>query len=159
MKAVFLDRDGVVNIERGDYTYKLEDFILNDGLIEFCIKAKEKGFLLFIISNQGGIAKGIYSLSDVEILNDYIENELKKKGIEITDFYFCPHHNDFGACLCRKPNSILLEKVMAKYHIDVQHSFMIGDRERDIEAAKKIGLKGILIESNTDLRNFLNFLD
>jgi D-glycero-D-manno-heptose 1,7-bisphosphate phosphatase len=142
-KAVFLDRDGVVNMERGEYTYLLDDFVINNGVIDFCIEA---------------IAKGIYTLEQVNILHQFLEKELKKKGVKITDIYICPHHQDFGACLCRKPNSIMFEKAIAKYNIDKEKSIMFGDSKRDIIAAKKVGLEGILIEPNTDLRNYLELL-
>jgi D-glycero-D-manno-heptose 1,7-bisphosphate phosphatase len=157
-KAVFLDRDGVVNMERGEYTYLLDDFVINNGVIDFCIEAIAKGYLILVISNQGGIAKGIYTLEQVNILHQFLEKELKKKGVKITDIYICPHHQDFGACLCRKPNSIMFEKAIAKYNIDKEKSIMFGDSKRDIIAAKKVGLEGILIEPNTDLRNYLELL-
>lgn len=159
MKAVFLDRDGVVNTERGEYTYKIEDFRLNDGLVHFCKKALANDFLIFVISNQGGVAKGIYTLDDVYKVHDFLIRELLRNEIILTDIYFCPHHQDYGDCLCRKPHTLLFEKAIAKYNVNVQSSFMIGDRERDIEAANAVALKGILIPSNADLRNYLNLLD
>lgn len=154
-KAIFLDRDGVVNRERGEYTFAIADFELNEGLVEFCRKAQENNYLLIIISNQGGIAKGLYTLEDVHAVHAFLQKELAKDNVRITDFFICPHHQDYGACLCRKPNTLLLEKAIAKYGLDKQQSFMIGDKERDVEAAKNAGIEGILIESNTDLRNLL----
>jgi len=159
MKAVFLDRDGVVNTERGEYTFKIEDFQLNDGLVEFCKRAKANDFLIFVISNQGGVAKGIYTLDDVKKVHDFLEEVLLKNDIKLTDIYFCPHHQNFGACLCRKPNALLFERAIAKHNVNVQESFMLGDRERDIQAANAVGLKGILIPSNANLLNYLNLLD
>lgn len=155
-KVIFLDRDGVVNIERGEYTYRLEDFVLIDGLLESLTILQEKGYLFIIISNQGGIAKGIYSHKEIEILNDFLKNKFKSLGIKWTDFYYCPHHPEFNSkCICRKPDSLLFEKAIAKYEIDVSTSYMIGDKERDIIAAEKVNIKGILIESNTSLKILL----
>src|SRR5689334_3049500 len=111
-KAIFLDRDGVINRERGEYTYLLEDFKLNDGVIEVLQLFQAKGYLLIIISNQSGIAKGIYTKEQVNYLHLHMERVLKNKAIVLTEIYFCPHHPDFSKCLCRKPESILLEKAI-----------------------------------------------
>jgi len=155
-KVIFLDRDGVVNRERGEYTYRLQDFKLVDGLLESLVELQEKGYLFIIISNQGGIAKEIYSAKEVEILNGFLKNKFASFGIKWTEMYYCPHHPDYtGNCLCRKPDSVLIEKAIAKYNVDVSKSFMIGDNERDIMAAEKVNLKGILIESNSTLKKLL----
>ena len=158
IKAVFLDRDGVVNLERGEYTYKIDDFILNDGLIDFLKNALSKEYSIFIISNQGGIAKGIYSKNDVEKLHEYFVSQLKERDIKIHEIYYCPHHQDYGKCLCRKPDSIMLEKAISKFNISIENSIFIGDRERDLVAATKVGIKGIKINSNENLVNYINKL-
>ena len=155
-KAIFLDRDGVINKERGDYTWKIKDFIFNDGLFSFLKTMQEKGYILIIITNQGGISKGIYSHKDLSELNMFMFNEFSNNAIKITDLYYCPHHSDNEKCLCRKPNSLMLEKAIAKYNINVQKSYFIGDSERDIIAGKKAGLNTIKIEANSNLLNILN---
>lgn len=157
-KAVFLDRDGVVNIERGEYTYSWEDFSFVPGLFDFCRDALEKNYLIFIISNQGGIAKGIYSVNDVQKLHQKVQHAFLAEKIKLTDIYICPHHQDFGKCICRKPDSLMLEKALAKYNVDAGESIFIGDSERDIIAAKKVGVKGILIKANSNLIELLKFL-
>src|SRR6185436_20661648 len=133
-KAVFLDRDGVVNVERGEYTWLLEDFKLNDGLIEALKIFLEKKYQLIIISNQGGIAKGLYKKEEVEYLHLHLVRILKNQGIELVEIYYCPHHPDFGECICRKPDSLLLEKAIARFHIRASESYFIGDTDRDVEA-------------------------
>lgn len=147
-KAIFLDRDGVINRERGEYAFMPEDFILNDGLIERLKKIQNEGFLLIMISNQGGISRGIYTKNHVEVLHDFLKKELEKHQIKLTEIYYCPHHNEIENCLCRKPKNIMLEKAVARFNIDVKKSYMIGDSQRDIEAAESLGIKGIKIRPN-----------
>lgn len=155
-RVIFLDRDGVINIERGDYTYRLEDFVLTEGLLDSLKILQEKGYLFIIISNQGGVAKGLYSQLEINKLNEFIKNEFNSVGLKWTDFYYCPHHPEFsGNCLCRKPDSLLFEKAIAKYEIDVSKSYMIGDKDRDIQAAEKLNIKGFLIEANASLKKIL----
>jgi D-glycero-D-manno-heptose 1,7-bisphosphate phosphatase len=151
-KAIFLDRDGLINDNSiAYYIHKKEDFKINPGVIK-CLKAFfDKGYILIIITNQGGIARKEYNNSDVELLNEFLNQTLKKEGIKITEIYHCPHHSSVSKCLCRKPASLLFEKAMAKYNIDKAQSFMIGDSERDIVAAENAGIKGIKVGSNLDL--------
>ncbi len=158
-RAIFLDRDGVVNIERGEYTWKISDFRLTAGLIEFIRDVQGKGYIVIIISNQGGVGKGLYSINDVDIVHKYMTDTLALENIYITDIYFCPHHPDFGRCLCRKPESVLLEKSIARYKVDVTKSYFIGDSQRDSEAGKRVGLNTITVNPNSDLRDFLNFIE
>lgn len=158
-KVIFLDRDGVINQERGEYTYRLSDFtILED--VKFVLKEWfVKGFQFIIISNQGGVGKGIYSCNEVMRLNDFLVQELQKESIELLDFYFCPHHPEHsGKCLCRKPDSLLFEKSLAKHQILPQNAFMIGDKERDIYAAEKAGIRSFLMESNSSLKKFISLI-
>ena len=151
-RAIFLDRDGLINDNSlAYYIYKIEDFKINPGVIECLKKFVEKGFLIIVITNQGGIAKQEYKNTDVENLNRYFVNILGKEEIELTEIYHCPHHSDISKCLCRKPGSLLFEKALAKYRIDPQLSFMIGDSDRDIVSSEKAGIKGIKVKSNTNL--------
>jgi D-glycero-D-manno-heptose 1,7-bisphosphate phosphatase len=153
-KAIFLDRDGVINKERGEYTWQLSDFEFNDGLFEAL--SKLKNFLFIIITNQGGIAKGIYNHYDVEKTNTLIINSFAKNNLKLTDIFYCPHHSDYGKCLCRKPNSLMLEKAIARYNIDVKSSYFIGDTQRDIDAGKKVGLNTIKINPNDNLLKYIS---
>ena len=155
MKAVFLDRDGVINVERG-YTHRLEDFVILPDLIEILQLLQQKGYLLIVISNQSGIAKGLYKQSEVEILHKFMVDEFTKNGIKLSEIYYCVHHPDVSKCICRKPDSLFVEKALARFNIDAKKSYFIGDKERDTEAAEKAGVKGILIESNVSLKTILN---
>jgi len=149
IKTVFLDRDGVINNDTGHYyIYKIEDFVINENVIESLIYLKKQGFYFIVISNQGGISKGIYTKADVSKIHDFLTFEFAKHQIEFLEIYYCPHHNSIEKCLCRKPQSLLFEKAIARFKIDVNQSFMIGDSVRDIEAAKLADIKGIKIESN-----------
>jgi D-glycero-D-manno-heptose 1,7-bisphosphate phosphatase len=150
-KALFLDRDGILNEERGDYTFLEEDFRILPHVAEAILKARESGFLIIVISNQGGIAKGLYSAEEVENLHKTLCNHLSENKAHIDGFYYCPHHDSKGKCLCRKPGSLMFEKAMARFNIDASKSWMIGDSERDIAAAEKVGIKGVLVSPNQDL--------
>jgi len=154
-KVVFLDRDGVINIERGEYTWKIEDFKLTVGLVSFLKEVQQKGFLTIIISNQGCIGKGVCTMEDVDKAHQYLKDELKRSNIELTDLYYCPHHPNSGKCLCRKPGSVMLEKAIARYHVDMSKSYFIGDTERDMEAGNKVGLHTIKVTPNEDLTEYL----
>ena len=153
-KAIFLDRDGVINFERGEYNWKLNDFIINKGIFESLKIFHDNDYLLFIISNQGGIAKGIYTKDDVFNLHQYLNKKLALNNITLNEIYFCPHHPNIENCICRKPDSLLFEKTIAKYNIDVNQSYMFGDKERDVLAAEKVGIKGILIPPNENILKY-----
>lgn len=150
-KAVFLDRDGVLNKERGEYTYKSRDFEWVPDSIEALKILSDNGFLLIIISNQGGISKKLYSKTDVMSIEKSITVPLEKEGIQILDSYYCPHHSAIEKCLCRKPKSLLLERAIAKYNIDPAQSFFIGDSVRDMVAGQRVAVKGILMQKNKGL--------
>ncbi|MFL2582051.1 MAG: D-glycero-alpha-D-manno-heptose-1,7-bisphosphate 7-phosphatase [Flavobacteriales bacterium] len=147
-KAVFLDRDGVINHDPDDYTYLLNETTILPGIIEFAKKVKEKGYLLIVITNQGGVNKGRYTKSDVEAVNDFIQSEFNKSGVSIEEFFYCPHHSALQACLCRKPDSLLIERGLYKYNVDPKKSYFIGDKWRDVECGEKAGVKGIKIDVN-----------
>lgn len=150
-KAVFLDRDGVINRNNEYYTFKTNQVVINDGVVEALKHFSEKGFLLFVITNQSGVAKKLYTVDDVYAVHQYMQKVFNKSGVSITDFYFCPHHPDVSKCLCRKPDSLLIEKAAARYRVDLSKSFFIGDSSRDIEAAAKAGVKGFLINANESI--------
>ena len=155
-KVVFLDRDGVVNVERGDYTWRVDDFAFTQNFFEALVDFSKKGFSFVIITNQGGIAKGLYGHEDVIRLNRIMSEEFKNHNLDLLDIYYSPYHSDFSKSLSRKPDSLMLEKAIDQYGVDVSKSYMIGDSERDILAAQKVGLKGILIEANTSLTRIVD---
>jgi D-glycero-D-manno-heptose 1,7-bisphosphate phosphatase len=154
-KAVFLDRDGVINVERG-YTHRLEDFVILPDLIEVLQLLQQKGYLLIIVSNQSGIAKELYTQAEVEILHTYLLEELTKNKITLSEIYYCVHHSDVGRCICRKPDSLFVEKGLARFNVDPSKSYFIGDKIRDVEAGEKAGVKGVLIEANISLKTILD---
>ena len=150
-KAVFLDRDGVLIRERGDYTWLLEDMFINDDIDKALKILSDAGYLLIVISNQSGIAQEIYSKEDTDYLHLHLDRFLKNKGVAISEYYYCPHHPSVSNCICRKPDSLLLEKAMGRFGINAQKSWFIGDAERDMEAGSKAGVKCIKIEVNGSL--------
>lgn len=151
-KAVFLDRDGVINHDPGDYTKSWEEFTFNDGVFESLKRFQEAGFLLIVITNQGGIAKGLYSQSDYERTTRLMCEAFEEQGIHIKDVYHSPHHDLTGRSLSRKPGSLMIERALYKHNIDPSSSVMIGDKERDIFAGEAAGVRGILIPVNSSLQ-------
>lgn len=158
-KAVFLDRDGVINYDGNEYyTYRVEDFTINEGVIEALQLLRKKGYLLIIISNQGGIGKGLYIKEDTERLHNYMLDILRQNNIELDEIYYCPHYPDSSNCLCRKPDSLMVEKALARFHIDPKQSYFIGDREKDVEVAVKTGVNPIKIEANENIMKYVEQL-
>jgi D-glycero-D-manno-heptose 1,7-bisphosphate phosphatase len=155
-KAIFLDRDGVIN-QKGSsyYIFRKEEFILNEGVTESLKYFASKGYLLIVITNQGGIAKGIFTVSQLDQLHGFMDQLLKTSGTVLTDIFYCPHHPSVSPCLCRKPGTLLFERAIEKYNIDPGLSFMIGDSEIDIEAAEKMGIKGLLIPTNGNMKSII----
>ena len=150
-KAVLLDRDGVINRERNDYTFRIKDFEILPDVFEALNLLQKAGYLLIIISNQSGIGRGLFKIEDTEKMHGYLLEKLRENGIRIEEIYYCVHHPETGSCLCRKPDSLNVEKALARFNIDPAASFFIGDKERDVLAGEKVGVKGILIESNASL--------
>ena len=158
-KAVFFDRDGVINKEIGDYVFEIEKFELTESVVEVMINVAERGYKIIVVTNQSGIAKGIYSHGNVKEIHQFMVAKLLENGIQINEIYYCPHHPDYSECLCRKPGSLMLEKAVSTFNLDVKKCFMLGDRDRDIEAAERIGIKGVKIDSNTSLNVLLPLLE
>lgn len=150
-KAVFLDRDGVINRERGEHTWRPDHFEILPGVPQALGELKDDGWALVVITNQSGIGLGLYGHKDVELLHNIMRKEFEIAGVTLDGLYFCPHHPVQGKCLCRKPGSLLFEKAIARSDIDPGRSVMIGDRERDIVAAAAVGIRGILVGSNSAL--------
>ncbi len=150
-KALFLDRDGVINHDPGDYTMSVEEFIILPNVVQALVLAKKKGYSIFVITNQGGIAKGLYSHETVAAIHEKLQRTCQESGVEINRIFYSPHHPEFGNSLSRKPERLLMERAIARYHIDPSTSVMIGDRERDIQCAQQVGVRGILIPTNSSL--------
>ncbi|RYU86537.1 HAD family hydrolase [Mucilaginibacter terrigena] len=159
IKAVFLDRDGVLNKEMGDYVCRLEDFHVLDNFAALK-ELQDRGYLLLVATNQGGLAKGWYDETELGKMHAHLKQVYRDHGVEITDFFYCPHHPNFtGDCDCRKPKPGLLLQGIEKYNIDPARSYFIGDRERDVEAGTAAGVKGILIDSDQPISTILNLID
>ena len=158
-RAIFLDRDGVMIDNRDHYyIWKLDQVKFIDGVFDHLKKLSENGFQLFIVSNQGGISRRLYTKNDILTLHKELFRTLRKNQIEIADIAFCPHHPDQEKCLCRKPSSLMLDKLIAKHHIDREKSYMIGDSESDMEAARQAGIRGIRVTPNQNMGSFISFL-
>ena len=141
-KCVFLDRDGVINEERGEYTYRVEDFRLLPGAAKAIRLLKSAGYLLVVITNQSGISRGIYTREQMRACHEVL---LRATGPAIDHIYYCPYHPDISESLCRKPDTLMIEKACAKFDIDLSRSWLAGDRDRDMECGVSMGLKTILI--------------
>ena len=151
-KAIFLDRDGTINVYKG-FINNYKDIELYDGVSEAIKKINNSDYLVFIISNQPVVARGEASIQDVEDMNAYIEMELGKNGAYIDDIMYCPHHPDKGfegenvlykiKCNCRKPSIGMLEKLAEKYNIDLNKSWVVGDTTMDVMTGINAGCKTI----------------
>lgn len=171
-KGLFLDRDGIINVDKS-YLYKVEDFVFVDSIFDICRYYQDRGYLIFVITNQSGIARGHYSEDAVIRLHDWMVGEFKNRGITITDIRYCPHHHQKGIgrykidCECRKPKSGMIDELAKRYSVDLSHSILIGDKSSDIEAGKNGGITtNILIKSHyqdsydyESLEDFLGSLD
>ncbi len=143
-KAVFIDRDGVINSDEGHYyVYKVNDFVFNPHVAESLSLLKKNGFLLIMITNQGGVAKGEYTEHDIIQVHDYMQAQLSKHNAAFDAIYYCPHHNAVSECDCRKPKPGMILNAVKDYNIDLNCSFLIGDSERDIEAGNAAGIKNL----------------
>ena len=154
-KALFLDRDGVVNINH-DYVYKIADFDFIPEVFEVCRAAIAKNYQIFIVTNQSGIGRGFYSEEDFGILTEWMNAEFLARGIVIQKVYFCPHHPTQAQgvylkdCECRKPKEGMLLAAINEFAIDPAQSLMLGDSQTDIQAAAAAGVKAIFIQSPAD---------
>ena len=158
--AIFLDRDGTINKDKG-YVHKIQDFEWIDGAREAIKLFNDKGYYVFITTNQSGIGRGFYSIEDVKILHKYISKDLSLINAKIDDFFFSPYHytdklNRFDHIKnLRKPNTGMLEWASSKWPINKEKSFLIGDSSIDIDCAKNFGIKGFLFNE----KNLLKFVE
>jgi D-glycero-D-manno-heptose 1,7-bisphosphate phosphatase len=151
-KAIFLDRDGVLNHEIYDYITKVEDFEILEYQIPVLKRLFDEGYLLIVITNQGGIALKRYTEAELATMHEMLKDAFKQKGAEIAAVYYCPHHPTVGGeCKCRKPASGMILDAIELYNIDPEQSIMIGDKPRDVEAANGAGVRGILIEPDEQI--------
>jgi len=139
--ALFLDRDGVINIEK-NYLHKKEGFEFIDGIFALCQSYVAKDYYIVVVTNQSGIARGYYSEADFSNLTAWMIDSFANHDIKINQVYHCPHHPDIsGECECRKPKPGMLLQAANDFNIDLENSVLVGDSERDIQAAYAAGLK------------------
>lgn len=147
--ALFLDRDGVINIDKG-YVSRVEDFEWIDGAVETIAAFNSRGWYVFIVTNQSGIARNYYSEADMHILHEWMQSELKTRGAHIDRIYHCPFHDEGEnpayrkASFDRKPSPGMLLQAMSDFPVKREQSFLIGDKETDISAAQAAGIAGFL---------------
>lgn len=156
-KAIFLDRDGIINIDTG-YIHKPDEIIFTEGIFKFCRKAIDKGYILVVITNQAGVAKRYYSEDDVNILHAWMNERFNDEGINIAGFYYCPFHKDAKIkkykrkLNMRKPEPGMVLKAAEEHNIDINNSIMVGDKQTD--RIKLKGLKSIIVKSRYTANNF-----
>ena len=141
-KAIYLDRDGTLNHDKG-YTYKKEDFKLINGVID-ALKILKNDFKFFIVTNQSGIGRGYYTLDDAHKFNDIMLNEFEKEKIKIEKIYICPHTQEDN-CDCRKPSAKYIKESEKEFNIDIKNSWVIGDHSWDIDMGKNVGCRTIYV--------------
>jgi D-glycero-D-manno-heptose 1,7-bisphosphate phosphatase len=149
-KAVFLDRDGVINEDNPNYTYHIDNFRILPGVPEALRQLKAAGFKLLIVTNQSGIAQGIYTQAEMESCHRFLQRAC---GDAIDHFYFSPYHPSVTNSLIRKPGTLMFEKAITRFNIDVNQSWMVGDRGRDIIPARILGIKTIQIGDEIEKEN------
>lgn len=153
-RCIFLDRDGVLNKDNPNYAYKVDEFQILPGVIEAIAMLKDAGFLLVVVTNQSGIAQKIYTETQMRECHDYLQSACAHC---IDYFYFCPHHPSVTASLARKPGTLMFEKAIARFKIDVANSWMVGDRGRDIIPARDLGIATIQIGHEIEPVNKADF--
>jgi len=142
-KAIFLDRDGVINQEMGTYVYTWENFKFESGIFDFCRKATSLGYKLIVITNQGGIAKGIYTREQTEHLHTKMQSMFSAEGCSLTGIYYSPFHKDISKNIMSKPSDWMITRACSIHKIDPQQSWMIGDKPRDIAAGLRAGCRTV----------------
>ena len=159
LKAAFFDRDGVLNVDKS-YLYKIEDLEWIDGAKEALTYLTQQGYTVFVVTNQSGIARGYYTVDDMNRLHEFMAQQVAAAGGEIEKFYYCPHLPEGKIaeyaieCDCRKPKPGLILRAFEEYDIDKDAAFLIGDKPRDVESAEAAGIKGYLFRGG----NLLNFV-
>jgi histidinol-phosphate phosphatase family protein len=147
-KAVFLDRDGTINVDKS-YAYKKDDLAFLPNAVLGLKKMQEKGYLLIIVTNQSGIGRGYYSEREYQEFMKEFYRQLKEQGIKITADYHCGHKEE-DKCNCRKPNTELVETAIKEHNIDREKSFFIGDKKTDVITGKRCKLKTISLSDEKE---------
>lgn len=163
-KAVFFDRDGVLNVDK-DYLHSIDELEWIDGAKDAVVYLTKAGYTVFVVTNQSGIARGYYEVEDMQRLHEHMAAEISALGGKITKFYYCPHlptgkvRKYAIECNCRKPKPGLLLQAMSEYSICKENSFLIGDKKRDLESAEAAGIRGYLYENGNLLELVKKIVD
>ncbi len=150
-KALFLDRDGIINIDHG-YVSKIEDFQFTEGIFNLFKLFLDKGFIFFIVTNQSGIGRGYYSEEDFLKLTSWMIEEFKKRNIHIVSVEYCSHAPEEN-CYCRKPQIGMIENILSKYNIDLDNSWLIGDKQSDIDLAHNAMIANTIAIGEREIKN------
>lgn len=157
IRAIFLDRDGVINYNRDDYVKNIDEFVFLPKIFTAIKQFNQMGFTVFIITNQSAVNRGIITRMQLDDIHDFMLDELEKNECMIEKIYTCPHRPDEN-CTCRKPKPGMLMKAINEYDIDVSNSWLIGDKMSDIQAANQMSLNSILVDKNTDLYDAIDII-
>ncbi len=164
-KGLFLDRDGVINIDHG-YVHKVQDFDFVSGIFDLTLEAVNKGYLIFVITNQAGIGRGFYSLNEFNLLTDWMCSKFFSEGITLSKVYYCPYHPTHGKGNykqdheLRKPNPGMINQAMEEFHVDLSKSILIGDKLTDIQAGKNAGVgTNILYQGGNKVKSVSSLAD
>ena len=164
--AAFLDRDGVINVDHG-YTYRPEELAFTPTAIEGIRLLNEAGYLVLVVTNQSGVARGYYGTDDIERFHAHLQDVLSRHGAHVDDFYYCAFHPDGTVADFaiehedRKPSPGMLLRAMREWPVRREGSFMIGDKDSDMEVAKRAGIPGLRVPANVcdlaaEVRNLLD---
>jgi len=151
LKALFLDRDGIINIDHG-YVYKEEDFDFSPAIFDLVRLFVKESYSIFVVTNQSGIGRGYYSQEAFDTLSQWMIAQFKAENINIEEVAYCPHLPT-DSCNCRKPKTGMIESILTRYEIDLSKAYMIGDKQSDMDLAKNAGIKHAIAISDKKLQN------
>lgn len=154
MKLVILDRDGVINEDSDDYIKTLDEYIPLPGSLEAIKRLKQAGYQVAVATNQSGISRGFLTVDTLNAMHDKLNALLAETDVKIDGFFYCPHGPDDG-CDCRKPNPGLYQQISQKFNVPLKGIPVIGDSLRDLEAARAVGAKPILVRTGKGLRTLV----
>ena len=150
-KALFLDRDGIINVDHG-YVSRIDDFEFSDNIFDLLRLFTDAEYLLFIVTNQSGIGRNYYTHQDFEVLTEWMIKALHEKNIDIQEVQYCPHRPEEN-CNCRKPATGMIDNILKKYPIDLQHSWIIGDKQSDVDLAHNAKIQNSVAIGKRDIIN------